>query len=267
MHSTHANDIERPSRWRELLRFFADFNPSVRCAVWSIKDPRPALSEFIQAMINLAKSDVKVFLKWILPERILIRIRVYHSLGPSLGRVFARMQLRRFLRLQPIRFGRTQEPIRCVAFVCHGSIFRSPTAAALMRQALPAVTRDSIRIESAGLWPGLAKMEPRPVLPEAKNAARELGVSLEEHRSQPVTVDLVNSADAIFVMDFRNEAMLVEKYPHVRRKVYLLGACTEPIPFERFEIPDPFHKEVQEIRDCFALIDERIKVLSQTLSE
>ena len=53
---------------------------------------------------------------------------------------------------------------------------------------------------------------------------RRIRRALAEHRAAPVAADLIEHADAIFVMDYLNEARLLGQYPAARGKVFLLGA-------------------------------------------
>src|SRR5438445_13324012 len=77
--------------------------------------------------------------------------------------------------------------------VCHGNICRSPMAAALLDRELRPL---GIDVQSAGF---IGFNRPAPA--EAVDAAKRHAVNLSDHRSRPVTADVVRTADLIVVMD------------------------------------------------------------------
>lgn len=100
-----------------------------------------------------------------------------------------------------------------ILVLCHGNINRSPLCAALLRQLLPGRAIESAGLRSdAGGERATRKLrryvdarleeEHDPVLVEV---AREL----ETHRSQPVTVELLDRAERIVLMDMGNLRRLV----------------------------------------------------------
>jgi len=81
------------------------------------------------------------------------------------------------------------DPFR-VVFVCTGNRFRSPLAAALLRQATDGVP---VEISSAGTL----ELRGARALPEAQEAAMRFGVDLTEHRSRSVTEAPLHDADLV----------------------------------------------------------------------
>ena len=120
-----------------------------------------------------------------------------------------------------------------VLFVCSGNIMRSPFAAEMSRVLLSPDQEMTIR--SAGTTAG----HDRPADPRALAAAARYGFSLEEHRSQLISAELVDGSDLICVMDHRNEAELVARFPHAAAKTILLGGVDRRTG-ERADIPDPY---------------------------
>lgn len=82
-------------------------------------------------------------------------------------------------------------------FLCKGNICRSPFAERLTRKVLQANGHTAIRICSAGLE--VTRELPAPE--EAILAAREFGVSLEDHRSQRIEPSMLQSFSMILVME------------------------------------------------------------------
>jgi protein-tyrosine-phosphatase len=135
-----------------------------------------------------------------------------------------------------------------------------------MKQVLADTDKRYLEILSAGLWDGLARVGPRPSPEAVIDIAAEWGVSLKEHRSQPVTRQLVNGCDVIFVMDHQNESMLLSRYPDARNKVFLLGACIEKTSLGKLEIADPYGGTPEEIRACLSCIHDRVRGLAKLLT-
>ncbi len=151
--------------------------------------------------------------------------------------------------------GRQLETIgqpRAILVVCHGNICRSPFAAALARQLLPA----SIKVESAGfIGPG------RPSPAEAVTVARESGVDLTAHRSQLVTPQLLEAADLVLVMDSGQRRQIVALRGALAGRTVLLGDL-DPQPITRRAIPDPVDQPVEAFRASYARIERCTRALS-----
>ena len=262
---SHSSEIDPVSRYKEVVRFFMDFNFRSRDAVFSFYDPMPAIQEFQETVGAVAKNDLKRLISKILPEVFLRQIRIYRYLNSELRPIFMKQQLRRFLGKQPILFKQDTDKIRNILILCLGNIIRSPTVALALKQKLALTERKNLKIESAGLWEGLARVEPRSSPEAVIEVAAEYNISLIEHRSQPITQDLISTSDAIFVMDYQNEAMLLSKYPEARCKVFLLGACTEKLDLDEWEIADPYGGTTEDIRKCLSLINNRVDQLVKIL--
>lgn len=263
---SHRNEIDPVSNAREVVRFVSDFGFHTHDAVFSFSDPMPAIQELGEVAGILAKTDLKRLIARILPQSLLTQLRLYRNLEARLRPIFVKQQLRRFVGVQPILFRRNAEEINSVLFVCLGNIIRSVTAAMFMQQILADSDNRSLKIVSAGLWEGLTRIEPRPSPDIVIEIAAEWGISLKEHRSQPVTRKLIDASDTIFVMDHQNESMLLSRYPDARRKVFLLEACIEKVPLGKLEIADPYGGTSDEIRACLSSIKDRVDGLARILT-
>lgn len=83
-----------------------------------------------------------------------------------------------------------------ILFVCTGNTCRSPLAEVIARQALESRGWDHVSVDSAGtsaVWGA-------PASEGSRSAAAAIGLDLSGHRSQPVTAELVQSADIILAM-------------------------------------------------------------------
>jgi predicted ATP-grasp superfamily ATP-dependent carboligase/protein-tyrosine-phosphatase len=258
--------VPRPSVVRETLRFFLEFLTVPKGAVWSLRDPMPGISEVSDAVLTLGMADAKSVVQRLLPRAILHPIRVYRSLGQNLGLVFIRLYLARALRLRPTSFAGGQNTVESVLFLCLGNIYRSAFAEATFRQAMANSPRKA-DIVSAGLWPGLEKVAGRRPPEQSQRVAAEFGVSLENHVAKPVTHQMVENASVILVMDYHNEATLVNRFPEARKKVYLLGALALKGHNALVEISDPYSGGDDEVRRSFQRIKECVAALARLISQ
>ena len=134
---------------------------------------------------------------------------------------------------------------RTLLVVCYGNICRSPMAAALLGRDLRPL---GIDVQSAGF---IGFNRPAPA--EAVDAAKRHAVNLSNHRSRPVTVDGVRTADLIVVMDASQRRQICERFGRRPRDVVVLGDF-DPAPVEARTIRDP----VDQNRDVFDQVYERI---------
>jgi protein-tyrosine-phosphatase len=203
-------------------------------------------------------AEAKAIAKRCLPGSILNHMRACRALERRDRSTYWRLRLLRALRMRPSELGRTPAAIRSILFVCRGNIIRSPMAAALLRQSVSVLTPSDISIASAGLHacPGQGADA------RAITVAKDFGVSLDEHRAQPLTDELVQRADMILVMDTLNEAELLGRYPEAESKVFMLGAWAAGRQPDRIEILDPYDGGEADIRQCYERLQSHIRSLS-----
>lgn len=200
-------------------------------------------------------------IKRVLPARIISHLRAYRDLdGPGRSLYWAS----RLRRADPVRkwdSGDGWPAIRSVLFVCRGNIIRSPMAATLLRRCLSDMGRTAMAVRSAGLraQPG------RGADSRAVEAARHFGISLEDHRAQPLTPELVRDADLILVMDSLNAAELLGRHPEARAKVLMLGAFAQRERRRPIEVVDPYDGDVTDILRSYGLLQSSIQRLASLL--
>ncbi len=121
-----------------------------------------------------------------------------------------------------------------ILFVCTGNSCRSPMAAALFQKMAKSEGLD-VEVKSCGTatLSGLSASKP------AIEVLRREGIDISGHKAVPVNSQLVNWADVILVMEEKHKEDIIEKFPQVRGKVYLL---TEFADQERKDIVDPIGK-------------------------
>ncbi len=99
-----------------------------------------------------------------------------------------------------------------VLFVCTGNTCRSPMAEAMLRHKRP-----DLEVQSAGVFAGAGQ----EANPNAVEALKEKGIEFD-HRSQPLTKDLINWADLVLTMTEDHKTMIMSDYPGDRDKIFTL---------------------------------------------
>jgi protein-tyrosine phosphatase len=130
---------------------------------------------------------------------------------------------------------------RCVIlFVCTGNTCRSPMAEGLCKKLLAErLGCTPAQLPERGfvvLSAGVSAMMGGSASAEAIDAARQRGVDLEGHRSQPLTGDLLAQADYVFALTQGHLDVLPSRFPVPLGQVGLLalngGDIDDPIGFE-----------------------------------
>lgn len=207
-----------------------------------------------QSMTRYIKAAAKTVLPTVVTEEIR-RYRTYTGTERALY-----LKLRAF---GVTRLGRRLPPRTAChfLFVCFGNIMRSPMCEALMKRAVASWTRE-ITVASAGLnaVPG------RAAHPWAVLAAKELGLSLEAHRAQVLTAEMVTKAEVIFAMDYQNMVQLHSRYPGAQNRIYMLGAYAGRNN-RSVEIGDPYDSSELGTLQCYKTLESCISNLTSSLSD
>ena len=146
-----------------------------------------------------------------------------------------------------------------VLVVCHGNIWRSPYAAAVLRRELSSRGWDSVRVTSAGLiGPG------RPCSDIARAVAITRGLDLSGHRSRVVRPADVEAADLIVVMD-EAQRWAILAYGGDGRAVVVLGDL-DPDAVETRAIQDPDAQPREVCERSYARIERCIGELVDALT-
>ncbi|MEM8836090.1 MAG: Sua5/YciO/YrdC/YwlC family protein [Planctomycetota bacterium] len=115
---------------------------------------------------------------------------------------------------------------RTILFVCTGNTCRSPMAEAIARHELSDEQRAYTRVLSAGAFaaPGA------PATPEALEALREMGITLRDHASTPLTRELLERADVIYAMTEPHLLAALDIDPAARDRIALLDPDGDDVP-------------------------------------
>jgi len=166
-----------------------------------------------------------------------------------------------------VRGWRLQNPplparVQSIVFVCLGNICRSPFAAVIAERGLSAAGVD-VRCTSAGLRPSQDGASPG----EARRAGRTFGVSLDAHRPQPLTGEMIKAHDLVVVMEAGQLEQLRAEYPHHRDRFCLLSLY-DPVRasgFARYNIADPFGSSLEVYQTCYQRIERAVTSLLEAL--
>jgi len=247
-----AFGTRRLTKAQELRSFFAeDLARDVRSAMWTWREPLPAIIDALPGLSRLFASAMSAAFKPFVPRRFLRARRRFGTSGALRYSMFA---IARALGLRSELLRRPFAP-RSVLFVCSGNIMRSVLAEAVFSSAL--ATRG---IVVAAASAGLRARSDLPADDATLTEANAAGVDVTAHRSKHVDAVDLDSFDAVFVMDRLQAFEIGERFPRAAGKTYLLGTCL--LGFSRVEIEDPSRAGDDERHEIFALVRERAAALA-----
>ena len=122
---------------------------------------------------------------------------------------------------------------------------------------------EAVAAESAGVF-AIEGMSPTR---ETQRVLQEAEVDCAGHRARALTLDMVDSANLILVMEQFQMDEVVQRSPSARGKVHLLKTYALP-PGESVSqpnIPDPIGKPLEVYEVCFAEIREAGERIARSL--
>jgi protein-tyrosine-phosphatase/predicted ATP-grasp superfamily ATP-dependent carboligase len=228
-----------PSKLGTIAKFFAlSLNPTIRHDYFWWSDPLPGIVQAARITSWFTDKSIK---------KIVDKFRDYRD-AKMLERLKAKHQSR------SMRTSYFEYPPKKVMFVCYGNICRSPFAEHLWN------TLNGSMAISAGFHPQGGRTTPNWAL----DLAAEFGVHLANHRSRVLTKAMVESADAIFLMDRKNYRELIVLFPWAKRKIYLLGLFADEV---WDEIDDPYGMSQDKARICYQRMVLSLKGLLKRLPD
>jgi protein-tyrosine phosphatase len=142
-----------------------------------------------------------------------------------------------------------------VLFICSGNTCRSPMAAALARKLIA----DHVGVSQSELpergfevvSAGAMAMPGMRATPQAVDAVEAMGAELSSHRSQPLTVELVNRADAIFTMSASHTEAVTSLVPSAASRTMTLNP--------EGDVEDPIGSDSEHYRILAGEIEEMLR--------
>lgn len=142
-------------------------------------------------------------------------------------------------------------------FVCTGNTCRSPMAATLCRKLMADhLSCDTSELEDHGIWitsAGVFAGNGMPASAEAIEAISRKGVDLSQHRSRPLTREMLQEADRIFAMTSTHLATILDIAPEVE------GRARTLIPGK--DIDDPVGGPLKVYEACAEKIESGLAEL------
>lgn len=157
--------------------------------------------------------------------------------------------------LHRLRNQRAVERVRGVApkrilVMCLGNICRSPYAEGVLKRDLPGRSVRSAGFLESG----------RPAPREAVSVGAAHGVNLSAHRSTQVTLEALDWADIVIVMDAR-QATRIASMTSNRAHVERLGDF-DPGPIDTRTVIDPIDRNREFFESVYTRIDECCRVFA-----
>jgi protein-tyrosine phosphatase len=137
--------------------------------------------------------------------------------------------------------------------ICSGNICRSPMAAVLLKEKLQARNQAAVIISA-----GTLGLTGHRAADHARTAVAELGLSLEGHRSQGISLGLLRMADQLVIMSTRHEQAILALDPALEGRIVRLWHY-DALTRDGDSIPDPVGQDLETFRECRELLDRSLE--------
>lgn len=155
-----------------------------------------------------------------------------------------------------------------ILVVCTGNICRSPMAEGLLKDRVGKHgLADRVAVRSAGTWAnhGNAASDNGVVI------AAEDDIDIAEHRSHPITPELVEGSDLILVMTQSHRDEILAESPGAKDKIHLLTRFADPENGSLEGVKDPIGGNMDAYRKTYmeltGLIDASMERIGRLVEE
>ncbi|OVE75315.1 hypothetical protein BVX97_05050 [bacterium E08(2017)] len=146
-----------------------------------------------------------------------------------------------------------------VVFVCTGNICRSPMAEYMLRESLG--EHSNCQVSSAGVMTGFGA----PASTLGVHVMSEIGLDASQHRSMPLTDEVVDRASVIVVMTQGHADQVEQMFPHAKEKIFLLSSFDDNAQYK--DVADPIGSTVEVYRSVRDQISNAMPGLVSFLKE
>lgn len=147
-----------------------------------------------------------------------------------------------------------------ILLLCTGNTCRSPMAQAFLQRML-----DEAGVEAQVNSAGIFAANGHPASENAVKVMQEYGLDLSEHRSRPLTLEMLQQSDLILAMEAKQVQQLASLSDNFKTKIHTLKGYARGVdefPGGGYDVMDPFMGDIEVYRKCAAQIK---KFLEQAL--
>jgi protein-tyrosine phosphatase len=142
-----------------------------------------------------------------------------------------------------------------ILIICTANVCRSPMAEAILKQLLVERNMDEQwHVESAGTW----AVDGRPPAFLSKYVMEQMGMDISSHKSQAITLRLLEKFDLFLTMEEEHKLWLAEQYREYSDRIFMLSEMVG----EYADISDPVNGELSDYVETAFLLK---KLLSDGL--
>jgi protein-tyrosine phosphatase len=157
---------------------------------------------------------------------------------------------------------------KSIVFVCKGNICRSPFSHHLAHRIIENKLDTKIDIDSAGLEAKAHERSPE----NAIAAATGFGLNLENHIPKSIEQNIFEGSAMVIAMETGHFQTLRKRFPDARYKIFLLPLFENDEKakmrgFCRYNIEDPYGRDLDEFKKCFRRIERCITALFEEIEK